>query len=152
MAFPGHYFVCFCAAKNICLKCDIATKEGACMPNRKHVSVKTVNQRLIDERHQRQWSQQELANLIGTTPVNVSRWERGVTSPSPYFRQQLCTLLGKSPYELGLLPELSDQSALFAAPNQTDPQTGPLLSDQEQEASVSPLVQEADAALQPLAD
>ncbi len=63
------------------------------MPNRKNVSVKTVNQRLIDERHQRQWSQQELANLIGTTPVNVSRWERGVTSPSPYFRQQLCTLL-----------------------------------------------------------
>ncbi len=50
------------------------------------------------------------------------------------------------------MPELSDQSALFAAPNQTDPQTGPLLSDQEQEASVSPQVQEADAALQPLAD
>jgi transcriptional regulator with XRE-family HTH domain len=119
-------------------KCDrnSATKEGASMPNRKNVSVRTVNQRLIDERRQRQWSQQELANRIGTTPQNVSRWERGVTSPNPYYRQQLCAIFSKNSYELGLLPpttELSDQSDLFAPSRQIDPQTGPLVSDPEQE-------------------
>ena len=68
------------------------------------------NQALIDERVRRRWSQQEVADLVGTTPVNVSRWERGVTTPTPYFRQQLSTLFGKSPQALGLLPQCSDPS------------------------------------------
>src|SRR5262249_27848670 len=41
---------------------------------------------------------------IGTTSVNISRWERGATSPSPYFRQQLCTLFNTNAQELGFLP------------------------------------------------
>lgn len=68
------------------------------------------NQDLIDERIRRGWSQQEVADRVGTTPVNVSRWERGVTTPSPYFRQQLSTLFGKSPQALGLLPQCSNPS------------------------------------------
>jgi len=32
----------------------------------------------------------------------VSRWERGLTLPSPRYRQRLCTLFGKNAYELGL--------------------------------------------------
>ena len=61
-------------------------------------------QQLRLERLQRQWSQQELADRLGTTVVSINRWERGVTSPTPYFRLKLCALFGKSAYELGLLP------------------------------------------------
>ncbi len=38
-------------------------------------------ERLAQARYQRDWSQQELADLLGTTPLNISRWERGLTSP-----------------------------------------------------------------------
>ncbi len=58
--------------------------------------------RLSEERTQRKWSQQEVADRIGTTYVNISRWERGITRPNPYFRRKLCTLFGKSEAALGL--------------------------------------------------
>jgi transcriptional regulator with XRE-family HTH domain len=37
----------------------------------------TPNQKLRYERERRAWSQQETADKVGTTPLNVSRWERG---------------------------------------------------------------------------
>lgn len=58
--------------------------------------------RLIEERTQRKWSQQKLADLIGSTYVNISRWERGITRPNPYFRRKLCELFAKSEQELDL--------------------------------------------------
>src|SRR2546430_14621752 len=64
-------------------------------------------ERLAQARYQRDWSQQELADLLGTTPLNISRWERGLTSPNPYFRHKLCTLFGLSELELGLRPDPS---------------------------------------------
>ncbi len=70
--------------------------------NRNTVSI--PNQRLREARLSHYWSQQELAAQIGTTVVNVSRWERGITSPGPHFRYQLCTLFGMNAQELGLLP------------------------------------------------
>jgi tetratricopeptide (TPR) repeat protein/transcriptional regulator with XRE-family HTH domain len=57
---------------------------------------------LADERIRRRWSQQEVADRIGTTFVNVSRWERGITRPNPYFRRKLCALYQKSAAVLGL--------------------------------------------------
>ena len=57
---------------------------------------------LQEARTSRRWSQQEVASSIGTTHVNVSRWERGITSPGPYFRDRLCQLFGKSAEELDL--------------------------------------------------
>jgi transcriptional regulator with XRE-family HTH domain len=45
-----------------------------------------------------------VAREVGTDAFTVSRWERGITMPSPYFRQQLSTLCGLSLEELGLLP------------------------------------------------
>jgi tetratricopeptide (TPR) repeat protein len=44
----------------------------------------------------------EVAESIGTTYVNVSRWERGITRPAPYFRKKLCGLFGKTEQELDL--------------------------------------------------
>ena len=55
------------------------------------------------ERERRGWSQARLAELVGTDAGTVSRWERGVTSPSPHFREKLCALFGKDARELGLL-------------------------------------------------
>ena len=51
------------------------------------------------------WTQEELAEKIGTTGVTISRWESGITFPSRYFRRRLSTLYGKSIQELGLLQE-----------------------------------------------
>lgn len=67
-------------------------------------------QRLSAERIRRRWSQLEVADQLGTTPGNVSRWERGITSPGPYFRSKLCELFGRSAQELGLTWEESDDS------------------------------------------
>jgi tetratricopeptide (TPR) repeat protein/transcriptional regulator with XRE-family HTH domain len=57
---------------------------------------------LTEARTERNWSQQEVADRIGTTHLNVSRWERGLTKPGPYFRGKLCLLFGKSEQELDL--------------------------------------------------
>lgn len=65
-------------------------------------------ERLAAQRLRRRWSQLEIADQLGTTPGNVSRWERGVTSPGPYFRSKLCELFGKSAQELGLTSDESD--------------------------------------------
>jgi len=65
--------------------------------------------RLRQERELRAWTQSEVAERIGTTQINVSRWETGITIPSPYYRQRLGELFGKSIQELGLIPESSKQ-------------------------------------------
>ncbi len=71
----------------------------------KNGSQTIPNHQLIEERLRHHWTQQEVADRIGTTSTNYSRWERGVTAPGTYFRSQLCDLFGKSARELGLLQE-----------------------------------------------
>ena len=63
------------------------------------------NNQLRHEREMRGWSQQKVAEAVGTTARTVSRWELGLSRPYPYFREQLCTLFGKNMTELGLLNE-----------------------------------------------
>jgi transcriptional regulator with XRE-family HTH domain len=67
-------------------------------------------QRLVAERLRRHWTQLEVADQLGTTPGNVSRWERGITSPGPYFRNKLCELFGRNARELGLTWDESDNT------------------------------------------
>ncbi len=67
------------------------------------------NQRLKAERELRGWSQKYVADQIGADHYYLSRWERGTASPSPYYRQKLCTLFGKNAKELGLLQEESSE-------------------------------------------
>ncbi len=38
--------------------------------------------------------------MIGTTQANLSRWERGITSPMPHYTRKLCELYQKSSEEL----------------------------------------------------
>jgi peptide/nickel transport system substrate-binding protein len=67
------------------------------------------NERLRRARNLKGWSQADLAAELGTSFEMVSRWERGVTIPSPYYRQRLCAALGQSIEDLGLL-ETSSRS------------------------------------------
>jgi transcriptional regulator with XRE-family HTH domain len=60
------------------------------------------NQKLRYERERRGWSQQDVADKVGTTPLNVGRWERGVTLPGPHFLQKLSEVFKKNMQELGL--------------------------------------------------
>ncbi|HEX6556004.1 MAG TPA: tetratricopeptide repeat protein [Ktedonobacteraceae bacterium] len=61
------------------------------------------------ERELRGWSQAKVAEAVGSTPRNVSRWEQGQTLPHPYYREQLCLLFGKNARELGLLGEADEE-------------------------------------------
>jgi transcriptional regulator with XRE-family HTH domain len=63
---------------------------------------------LRNMRESQGWTQEELAEKIGTTGVTISRWESGITFPNRYFRKKLSILYGKSIRELGLLPEVQD--------------------------------------------
>src|SRR5437660_6927952 len=80
----------------------------------------SLKARLHDARSQRGWSQQNLADRVGTTVVNISRWENGSHFPNPYFRQRLCEVFGKTPAELGLLPP-SDDSRIWNIPIARNP-------------------------------
>lgn len=80
------------------------------------------NSALQQERLRQGWTQQDLADRLGTTKLTVGRWERGITVPGPYFRLKLCTLLGKDPQALGLLPEENNQPSQQAS---SDPPGGP---------------------------
>jgi uncharacterized membrane protein/transcriptional regulator with XRE-family HTH domain len=64
-----------------------------------------ANQLLKQERERRGWSQARVAEQIESDPGTISRWERGISSPSPFFRERLCQLYGKTTEELGLLDE-----------------------------------------------
>jgi eukaryotic-like serine/threonine-protein kinase len=59
--------------------------------------------RWVHERKLRGWSQAKLAEMIGCDTRSVNRWENGQASPTPYYREKLCTLFGKNVEELGLL-------------------------------------------------
>src|SRR5215467_11693760 len=63
------------------------------------------NRRLKQARERRGWSQERVAEQIGTSARNISRWERGFSFPYPYYREKLCSLFELDARALGLLPE-----------------------------------------------
>ena len=71
---------------------------------------RSVASRLRQEREQRAWTQSEVAERIGTTQINISRWENYITIPSPYYRQKLAELFGKSIQELGFISGSNEES------------------------------------------
>ena len=76
--------------------------------------------KLIEARLQRKLSQKQLAERIGTNYVNVSRWERGITRPGPYFQLKLSHFFGKTEEELDLA---LTGDAILALPNKSAPAT-----------------------------
>jgi transcriptional regulator with XRE-family HTH domain/Tfp pilus assembly protein PilF len=75
------------------------------------------NERLRQERLLRGWSQKDVADRIGASYYYLSRWERGTTTPSPYYRQKLCALFEKNAAELGLIDD--DEPEVQGAPHQS---------------------------------
>src|SRR5579864_3304709 len=73
------------------------------------------NALLRTAREKRGWTQAEVAEQIGTTSVNVSRWENSLTFPSRYYRQKLCVLYSTSARELGLTHESEEEEVPGAA-------------------------------------
>ncbi len=71
----------------------------------KPASEGTLNILLIKAREEQNLTQQAVANHIGCDLNNVSRWERGIVFPSPYFRRKLCELYGKNEEELGFFKQ-----------------------------------------------
>lgn len=69
---------------------------------------KKPNRNLQHERELRGWSQQKVAAEISTDEKRIGVWERGESTPSPYFRQKLCELFGKNAQELGLIDQAAD--------------------------------------------
>ena len=57
------------------------------------------------------WSQSDVAEKVGTTFENVSRWERGKTLPSFYYQQRLCVVFSKDPEELGFVQNQMELTA-----------------------------------------
>ncbi len=62
------------------------------------------NDQLREARESRQLSRAEVAALVGTSRVNVGRWERGDAAPDVVAMEKLCDLFQLSPQELGFPP------------------------------------------------
>jgi tetratricopeptide (TPR) repeat protein/transcriptional regulator with XRE-family HTH domain len=76
---------------------------------------------LKQARRERAWSQARLAELLSSDPMTISRWERGLTLPTPYLREKLCALFEKTPQEFGLLSEEEPPLSSARAPMLLDP-------------------------------
>lgn len=68
------------------------------------------NERLRQARQRQGWSQDHLATLVGTNAFTISRWERGIAHPSPFYAQRLLAVFGQDAEALGLLATLSIQT------------------------------------------
>jgi predicted ATPase/DNA-binding CsgD family transcriptional regulator/DNA-binding transcriptional regulator YiaG len=66
-------------------------------------AARRPNERLKAQRLKKNWTQVYVATMIGTSDVEVSRWETGVTEPTLYFREKLCELFGQKPEALGFV-------------------------------------------------
>src|SRR5581483_11401023 len=60
----------------------------------------SFGQRLRGERQRLNWSQQRLAEAIGTTPSTINRWEHDKVLPQPYYREKIHHILGNSASDL----------------------------------------------------
>jgi len=98
------------------------------------------NERLRRARSLKGWSQADLAEQVGTSFEIVSRWERGVTIPSPYYRERLCAVLGQSAEDLGLVRGRPDAF--------TPPSTPVVLLASSHEDAEKALVSQLKSALQ----
>jgi transcriptional regulator with XRE-family HTH domain len=82
------------------------------MPFEEHIP----NERLRRARHLKGWTQSQLAEILDTDFETVSRWERGISVPSAYFRERLYRVLDQTPEELGLIADLTEPLALSTSP------------------------------------
>ena len=69
------------------------------------VKKRSAGRRLRQERERHNYSQEQLAELIGTTALSINRWEHDKTLPRPVFRAALCRIFDVQAEELFGLDE-----------------------------------------------
>ena len=91
-----------------------------------NTDIRKRNDALKYHREIRGWSQQKVAELVETSEDMVGRWERGISKPSPFYRERLCNLFGVNAEELGFLEKTTNHEAPFqkADSSPTSPQHG----------------------------
>src|SRR5260370_14871969 len=83
---------------------------GSARDKQSAIRATAPNTLLQAARHRHGWTQQALADQLGTTPLAINRWEQGKAPPSAYFRTSLCDLFGLTMQELGLAQRESTES------------------------------------------
>jgi transcriptional regulator with XRE-family HTH domain len=111
---------------------------------------------LMQARLSRGWTQQQLADQLGTTPQTVSRWERGIATPGPYHRGKLSALFGLSLAEVSFFEARREDERETASAHETGPaaEEGHARHDQASSSylpGVEPASAPAPAALAPSA-
>ncbi len=61
--------------------------------------------RLLALRLHHGYSQQQLADALGTTKLTIGRWERGEMLPRSFYLQRLGQLFACQPHDLGFTPQ-----------------------------------------------
>src|SRR5438552_9319940 len=117
-----------------------------------HTRAKThhmPNERLKAHRLKKNWTQVYVATMIGTSDVEVSRWETGASIPSLYFREKLCELFGTTPEELGFVSDAAvPQEEHLVQPSSALPLLPTSLIAREPEVTaISALLQHAQVRL-----
>src|SRR5438128_11054387 len=112
MAVPSIQWSFLCGGKETS-KAGTGWEEGASIMT---VEERVPNERLRHVRSLQGWSQARLAEEVGTSFEMVSRWERGITMPSSYFRARLCAALGTTAEELGLVQGPGELLAPLVSP------------------------------------
>jgi WD40 repeat protein/transcriptional regulator with XRE-family HTH domain len=74
------------------------------------VMKRVFHTQLRSERERRGWSRNYVAEQVEVDVATVGRWERGERLPYPHYRQKICALFELSAQEIGLYPELGEES------------------------------------------
>ncbi len=82
----------------------------------------SVGRRLRRERERLNWSQERLAEAVGTTARSINRWEQGRVIPHPHYRTLLCNVF-KVPVDtlFGNSAEVLAQSIIWNVPARRNP-------------------------------
>ena len=79
------------------------------------VKKRSAGQRLRQERERHNYSQEQLAELIGTTALSINRWEHDKTLPRPAFRAALCRVFDMRAEVLFGLDEGEEEATILPA-------------------------------------
>ncbi len=107
------------------------------------------NERLKAQRLKKNWTQVYVATMIGTSDVEVSRWETGAAEPTLYFRERLCELFGTTPEALGFLssPEAAPEEGVTQRPAHLPVPLTPLIGREQEVTAISTLLRRGKVRL-----
>ncbi|SRR6266487_2280707 len=116
---------------------------------RRAKTARTPNERLKAQRLKKNWTQVYVATRIGTSDVEVSRWETGVAEPTLYFREQLCALFSATPEALGFISpaETAREEHFTQLPTSLPVPLTSLIGREQEVATISTLLRRAKVRL-----